>query len=317
VFHLVHRIEHWSLDRLIRFAKNPRDHPDEQVSEIAASIISFGFNNPIAVDADGNIIAGDGRLLAAQKLGFTQVPVIVLDHLTEVQKRAYRIADNQIALNAHWDEARLNDELTKLQNEGFNLDSLGFEDDELRRRLATQDTTQGHTDEDAVPELPQTAVSEVGDLWLLGYHQLLVGDATIQTDVNRLMAGETAQLIFTDPPYNVDYEGYTKDRLKIQGDRMSKGDYTQFLKAAFRWLRSVVKPESSLYICHPSSGQREYQNALELQNSKYGVRSFGPKILLAGVSLGTNSSMSRSSIATSRDRRIGGMATSRSRRSGR
>jgi len=159
VFHSVHRIEHWRLDRLIRYAKNPRIHPDEQVSEIAASIVAFGFNNPIAVDADGNIIAGEGRLLAAQKLGLTQVPIIILAHLTEVQKNAYRIADNRIPLNAGWDEARLNDELTRLQNEDIELDLLGFEDEELVRLLTAQDPTNFLTDEDDAPELPSVITS--------------------------------------------------------------------------------------------------------------------------------------------------------------
>ena len=260
---LVRRLQHWSIERLIPYLGNARTHSDEQVRQIAASIVSFGFNNPIAVDADGNIIAGYGRLLGAQKLGLTEVPVIVLKHLTQGQKRAYSIADNQIALNAGWDDARLEAMLTSLENEGIDLNLLGFEDEGLRRRLAAQDSAHGLTDEDAVPELPETPVSAAGDLWVLGHSQLLVGDATIQTDVKRLMAGETADLIFTDPPFNVDYEGYTKDRLKIQGDRMSHEHYNQFLEVAFRSLRSVAKPGSSLYICHPSSWQREFQNALE------------------------------------------------------
>jgi DNA modification methylase len=259
---MARRVEQWPIDRLIPYLGNARTHSDKQVSQIARSIVSFGFNNPIAVDAGGNIIAGHGRLLGAQKLGLTQVPVIVLDHLTEVQKRAYRIADNQIALNAGWDDARLQAQLTSLQNEDFNLDLLGFED-QLSQLLAAQDTECGLTDEDAVPELPETPVSVPGDLWNLDDHRLRVGDATRQSDVESLMAGETAHLIFTDPPFNVDYEGYTKDRLKIQGDRMSAGDFNQFLEAALRSLRSVAKPESSLYIGHPSSWQREFQNALE------------------------------------------------------
>jgi DNA modification methylase len=257
------RIERWSLDRLIPFARNPRTHSEAQVAQIAASIAEFGFLNPILVDTNAGILAGHGRLLAARKLQLTEVPVIVLDHLTEAQKRAYIIADNQLALNAGWDEDLLRLELAALQDEDFNVGLIGFEDQELARLLAAQDAAEGLTDEDAVPELPETPVSLVGDLWILGDHRLLVGDATVGTDVARLMAGDAADLIFTDPPYNVSYEGYTEDRLTIQGDRMSDADFRQFLEAAFRSYRAVVKPGASMYLCHSSSWQREFQNALE------------------------------------------------------
>jgi DNA modification methylase len=260
---VVQRIEHWLLDKLIPFARNPRTHTDAQIAQIAASIVEFGFNNPILVDTKAGIIAGHGRLLAARKLGLTEVPVIVLDHLTEAQKRAYVIADNQLALNAGWDEDLLRAELAALQQEDFNLDLIGFEDEELARLLAAQDATQGLTDEDAVPGLPQRPVSACGDLWILGNHKLLVGDATNQSDVVRLMACDEADLIFIDPPYNVSYEGYTEDHLTIKGDRMTDEQFKQFLEAAFRSCRSVVKLGASLYVCHSSSWQREFQNALE------------------------------------------------------
>jgi DNA modification methylase len=260
---MVKHIELWLIDKLIPFARNPRTHSDAQIAQIAASIAEFGFNNPILVDTKAGILAGHGRLLAARKLGLTEVPVIVLDHLSESQKRAYIIADNQLALNAGWDSDLLRQELAALQNEDFNLDLIGFEDEELARLLAEQDATEGLTDEDAVPELPQTPVSVTGDLWVLGNHKLLVGDATVHADVERLMAGEAADLIFTDPPYNVDYEGYTEDHLKIKGDRMSDAEFKLFLESAFRSCRAAVKPGASLYVCHSSSWQREFQNALD------------------------------------------------------
>jgi DNA modification methylase len=256
-------IELWLIEKLIPWARNPRTHSDAQIAQIAASIAEFGFNNPILVDTKAGILAGHGRLLAARKLGLTEVPVIVLDHLSEAQKRAYIIADNQLALNAGWDNDLLRQELAALQNEDFNLDLIGFEDEELARLLAAQDAAEGLTDEDAVPELPQTPVSLPADLWCLGNHKLLVGDATIQSDVDRLMASEAADLVFIDPPYNVDYEGYTEERLKIRGDQMSDADFKLFLEAAFRSLRTVVKSGASLYVCHSSSWQREFQNALE------------------------------------------------------
>jgi DNA modification methylase len=141
---------------------------------------------------------------------------------------------------------------------------IGFEDEELARLLAAQEASQGLTDEDAVPELPQTPTSMTGDLWVLGSHKLLVGDATLADDMGKLMAGDSADLVITDPPYNVDYEGYTEERLKIKGDRMSDAEFKQFLEEAFRSCRIAVKPGASLYVCHSSSSQREFQNALEL-----------------------------------------------------
>jgi len=260
---MAQRIEHWPLDKLIPYARNPRSHSDEQVTQIAASIAEFGFLNPILVDTKAGILAGHGRLLAARKLQLSEVPVIVLDHLTDAQKRAYIIADNQLALNAGWDEALLAAELAALQQEDFDVSLIGFDDEELARLLAAQDAAAGLTDEDAVPDLPQTPVSAAGDLWILGAHRLLVGDATDDEAVAKLMAGAAADLIFTDPPYNVDYEGYTQERLKIKGDRMSDAEFKQFLGAAFRSCRAVVKPGASLYVCHSSSWQREFQNTLE------------------------------------------------------
>ncbi len=260
---MIERIEHWLLDKLIPFARNPRTHSDAQVAQIAASIAEFGFNNPILVDTKAGIIAGHGRLLAARKLGLTEVPVIVLDHLSEAQKRAYIIADNKLAENAGWNTELLRVELAALQEESFDVSLLGFEDEELARLLAAQDAAEGLTDEDSVPELPQTPVSLTGDLWVLGDHKLLVGDATNRAEVTRLMASEAADLVCIDPPYNVDYEGYTEQRLKIKGDRMSDAEFKLFLAAAFGSCRAIVKPGASLYVCHSSSWQREFQDALE------------------------------------------------------
>ncbi len=256
-------IQMWLIDKLIPWARNPRTHSDAQVAQIAASIAEFGFNNPILVDTKAGIIAGHGRLLAARKLGMTEVPVIVLDHLTEAQKRAYVIADNKLAENAGWDDDMLRIEIEALQDENFDVSLLGFEDVELARLLAAQDAVEGLTDEDAIPELQEKPICQTGDLWILGDHKLLVGDVTNPSDVTRLMANDVADLIFTDPPYNVDYEGYTEQKLKIKGDRMSDADFKQFLEDAFRGLRTAVKPGASLYICHSSSWQREFQNALE------------------------------------------------------
>ena len=151
------------------------------------------------MDTKAGIIAGHGRLLAARKLQLQEVPVIVLDHLTEAQKRAYILADNQLALNAGWDDTLLAAELAALQREDFNLDLIGLEDEELARLLAAQDAAEGLTDEDAVPELQETPISVLGDLWILGDHRLLVDDATVSADVAKLMAGVPADPVFTAP----------------------------------------------------------------------------------------------------------------------
>ena len=225
---MAQRIELWPIDRLIPFARNPRTHSDAQVAQIARSIEEFGFNNPILVDTKDGIIAGHGRLLAARKLKRTEVPVIVLDHLTEAQKRAYIIADNQLALNAGWDEELLRAELAALQNEEVNLDLIGFEDAELARLLALNDAA-GLTDEDAVPDPPQDPVSRLGDLWLLGPHRVLCGDATSADAVARLCgtAADRRQplLLVTDPPYGIGLDSEWRDRAGLNGKGPAEPSY--------------------------------------------------------------------------------------------
>ncbi len=257
------QVERWPISRLIPRITNPHTHSPAQVAQIAASMQEWGWTNPILVGADDDILAGHGRVLAARQLGMDEVPVIQLGHLSEAQRRALVIADNQIALNAGWDENLLRAELAALQQEEFNIDLIGFDDAELVRLLAAQDATAGLTDEDAVPELQHIPVSALGDLWILGSHRLFVGDTTNRQDVAKLMGSEAADLVFTDPPYNVDYEGYTEEKLKIKGDRMSDAEFKRFLAAAFHSCRTVVKSGASIYVCHSSSWQREFQNALE------------------------------------------------------
>ncbi len=257
------QIVRWPVERLIPRATNPRTHSPAQVAQVARSIQEFGWTNPILVGADSDIIAGHARLMAARHLGMSEVPVILLEHLSEAQRRALVIADNQLALNSGWDEELLRIELAILQEEQYDLNIIGFDDNELARLLAEQDAAEGLTDEDAVPELAETPVSVAGDLWILGDHRLLCGDATDGADVSRLMSGDDVDLIFTDPPYNVDYEGYTEDRLTIKGDRMTTEQFQAFLRETFSSYRSVVKPGGSMYVCHSSSWQREFQNALE------------------------------------------------------
>ena len=255
-------IELWPIDKLIFYARNPRKN-DAAVDRMVASIREFGFKIPVLVRGNGEVVDGHLRLKAARKLKITEVPVILCDEWTEAQVKAFRLMVNRSVAWAEWDEGLLSLELLDLKNLDFDLGLTGFEDEELAQLLAAQDAADGLTDEDDVPELPETPISLAGDLWILGDHKLLVGDAADTGAVAKLMAGATVDLVFTDPPYNVNYEGYTEDRLKIKGDRMSDSDFKEFLQAAFRSYRSLVKPGASMYVCHSSSWQREFQNALE------------------------------------------------------
>ena len=191
------------LGELIPYARNPRTHSDAQVAQIAASIREFGWTNPVLVDGESGIIAGHGRVLAARKLGLEQVPVIELAHMSEAQKRAYVLADNQLALNAGWDDELLRLELADLSELGFDLGLIGFGEGELERLLAG--SKEGLTEDDDAPALPEQAVTQPGDLWVLGEHRLLCGDATVMADVERVLDGSLADMTWTDPPYNVDY----------------------------------------------------------------------------------------------------------------
>ncbi len=259
---LTQSIDLWPIERLVEYPRNPRRN-DAAVGRMCASIREFGFKIPCLVRSDGEVVDGHLRLKAARKLGITEIPIILCDEWSVAQVKAFRLMVNRSVTWADWDEELLALELQDIQASDFNLSLTGFEDEELARLLAAQDATEGLTDEDSIPDLPETPVCETGDLWILGDHKLLVGDATQGEDVVRLMAGAAADLVFTDPPYNVDYEGYTEERLKIKGDRMSGAEFKQFLEAAFRMCRTAVKPGASLYVCHSSSWQREFQNALE------------------------------------------------------
>ena len=191
-----------AVQKLIPYAKNSRTHSDEQVSQIAASIKEFGWTNPILVDGDNGIIAGHGRLLAANRLGYTSVPVIELAHLTKTQKAALIIADNKLALNSGWDTAMLSVELEYLKDDGFDLDLLGFDDKELTALLQPK-IHEGLTDEDAVPDVPDEPKTKIGDIYILGNHRLMCGDSTSIGDIDKLMIGVYPDLIHTDPPYGM------------------------------------------------------------------------------------------------------------------
>ena len=215
---LAERIELWPIDRLRPYERNPRTHSEGQVDQIAASMVEFGWTNPILVDENAGILAGHGRLLAARKLGLTEVPVIRFEHLSEAQKRAYILADNQIALQAGWDDALLAEELAWLRDESFELDLIGFDATKLEHLLALADRDAApDSAEDEVPEPPDDPVSQRGNLWLLGSHRVLCGDATVLADVERVLGGELADMTFTDSPYNVDYAHSPRGRCAAVG----------------------------------------------------------------------------------------------------
>lgn len=196
------KIEHIAIAALIPYTRNSRTHSDEQVAQIAGSIKEFGFTNPILIDADGGIIAGHGRVMAARKLDLDTLPCIRLSHLTDAQKRAYVIADNKLALNAGWDDAMLAVEFAELEAMGFDVLLTGFNLDEIAA-LAPEEIPEGLTDEDAVPELPIEPVTKLGDVWLCGNHRVMCGDSTSVTDIDILMRGVYPDLVHTDPPYGM------------------------------------------------------------------------------------------------------------------
>jgi DNA modification methylase len=234
------KIEMVSVDTLIPYAKNARTHSDEQVAQIAGSIKEFGFNNPVLIDKDNSVIAGHGRLMAARKLGYKEVPVVKLEHLTESQRKAYILADNRIALNSGWDTSMLSLELQELKDD-IDLSLLGFDADELDAMLNPIEETEGLTDEDSVPDVPVEPKTKLGDIYILGNHRLMCGDSTSIDAVEKLMDGQKADMVFTDPPYGVDYKGINND---------SRDGLEDLLRGAFANYLAVSKSGASIYCFH-------------------------------------------------------------------
>ena len=269
---LSNHIERWPTEKLVPYARNARTHSEEQVAQIAASIVEFGFTNPILAGSDGVIVAGHGRLAAAQKLGLDTVPVVVLDHLTPTQRRALIIADNRIAENAGWDDTMLRIELQSLQEDGFNLDITGFDADALAEIMAGEETTvDGQTDDDAVPEVSATPISRPGDVWELGNHRLECGDATDPKSYELLMADARADMVFTDPPYNVDYANSARDKMRgkdrpILNDNLGDGFYDFLLAALTPMLERCA---GATYIAMSSSELDTLQQAFRAAGGKW------------------------------------------------
>ncbi len=266
------QLQYRPVDVLIPYCRNARTHSDAQVAQIAASIVEFGWTNPVLVDGDNGVVAGHGRLLAARKLGLANVPVIELAHLSPTQKRAYILADNRIAENAGWDDELLRIELAELQESDFDLALTGFDADELLDILAGEETTtEGQNDEDAAPEVPETPVSQPGDVWICGKHRVLCGDATVEESYRMLLGDERAAMIFQDPPYNVDYANTPKDKLRgthrpILNDNLGDG-FHDFLLAALK--PALARCDGAIYIAMSSSELDTLQSAFRAAGGKW------------------------------------------------
>ena len=256
-------IEYIKVSDLIPYINNSRTHSDEQVSQVAASIKEFGFTNPILIDSTKGIIAGHGRLMAAKKLGIESVPTVTLANLTKSQVKAYVIADNQLALNSGWDLDTLKLEIETLKELEFDIDLLGFDDDFLSG-LLEEEPADGLTDEDEVPEPPETPVTVLGDIWQLGNHRLMCGDSTSIDAVEKLMDGNKADMVFTDPPYGVSYTGghNKKKRSGIIADTLEGENLTGLFYGALSAAITVVKDGAAFYVWYASGKSIETFSAL-------------------------------------------------------
>ena len=265
------KLEHWPTSRLIPYARNPRKN-DHAVEQMASAISEFGFRLPIVAKSTGEICDGHLRYKAALHLGLEQVPVILADDLTETQIKAFRILVNRSATWADWDEDLLRLELEELKLDDFDLALTGFDDDELLEIMAGEETTtEGNTDEDAAPEVPVNPVSKPGDVWIMGQHRLLCGDATDPASYDTLLGTERVAMIFQDPPYNVDYANSPKDKLRgthrpILNDNLGEG-FQAFLLAALK--PALQRCDGAIYIAMSSSELDTLQAAFRAAGGKW------------------------------------------------
>lgn len=262
-------VEYWPIDRILPYAANARTHPDEQVLQLIDSMSKFGFTQPCLVDANGVLIAGHGRLLAASKLGLKEAPVIRLGHLTEAQARAYRLADNRIALNSEWDEDLLKQELAALQGD-FDLDMLGFDVDELEELLPPPPaaTTGPQDGENEMPEPPVVPASRPGDVWQCGAHRVICGDSTSKQVVETLLAGETPHLMVTDPPYGVEYDPSWRAEVGVNKNKAKMGKVLNDDRADWRETWALF-PGDVAYVWHACLFTREVLESLEAVGFEY------------------------------------------------
>lgn len=248
------QLEYIPIEYLKFYERNTRTHSDEQITQLVASIKEFGFTNPVLVDEDSVLIAGHGRTTAAAAMGMTEVPAVRLVGLSDSQKRALRIADNQLALNAGWDLELLTHELQELEGEAFNLELIGFDDDFLDDIMdgsfLVDESEDEEVEEEPPPAPPDDPISVAGDIWLLGNHRVMCGDSTSIDSVETLTDGAVIDLLLTDPPYNVSYVGGTDEQLTIQNDSMSSDEFRQFLRDVLSSADAVMRPGAGFYIWH-------------------------------------------------------------------
>ena len=245
------------INDLIPYIRNARTHSESQIAQIAASIKEFGFLSPILIAEDNTILAGHGRLAAARKLGLKQVPCVKESHLTETQRRAYIIADNKLSLNAGWDDEMLAIELSELQGADFELELLGFDESELAS-IFEDDKEVEDDDFDVEEELNKPCFSKAGDIWTLGRHRLICGDSTKEETYKSLMEDKKANLVVTDPPYNVNYEGSAG---KIKNDNMNTDKFYNFLLDAFSNMEKVMADDASIYVFHADTEGLNFRKA--------------------------------------------------------
>jgi DNA modification methylase len=267
-------VKYRKVEDLIPYVNNSRKHSDEQVAQIASSIKEFGWTNPILIDGTNSIIAGHGRLMAARKLKMEEVPTIELSHLTDTQRKALVIADNKLALNADWDINLLTIELDELLKDGFALDILGFNADELNALLEPEQV-EGLTDEDSVPEVPEEPKTKLGDIYQLGNHRLMCGDSTSIDAVEKLMDGNAVDLIFTDPPYNVSFNGRSGKHDVIKNDNLSESDFAIFIEEVCNTIKAI-NPKAYYIWCNWNfygilQGKLDYKTCIVWAKNVFGM----------------------------------------------
>ena len=254
------KLEQVPIDKLVPYARNARTHSKEQIAQLRASLREFGFVSPAVIDSKYNILVGHGRVQAAREEGYKTIPCVFAENLTDAQKRAYILADNQLALNAGWDEEMLSVELSDLKDESFDLSLLGFDEKDLEKLMAGPDDGGAQDDDfDLSAALEKASFVEKGDLWTVGKHRLLCGDATSPEDVERLMEGKTANLILTDPPYGVSFKA--SDGLTIENDSLKGDEFYKFLLSAFTNMAAHLEKGGAAYVFHADTEGLNFRKA--------------------------------------------------------
>lgn len=248
-----------SIDKLVPYVNNARTHSAEQILKLRSSLREFGFVNPIIIDRDFNVIAGHGRLMAAKEEGIEEVPCVFVDYLTDAQKKAYILADNRMAMDAGWDEELLKIEMEELQNLGYDLEYTGFDEKELADLFGVDDKEVEDDDFDLTAALEKASFVERGDVWFVGKHKLMCGDATSSEDVAKLMDDKKANLILTDPPYNVAFK--SSDGLTIQNDSMENNDFYEFLYLSFKNMADHLENGGAAYVFHADTEGLNFRKA--------------------------------------------------------